>query len=58
MIYSCCNLNRKNAILNNPALAVNGIDYLEVADQGSGPPQQTLLVHFLKAPPTCPRSTC
>jgi hypothetical protein len=51
MIYSCCNLNRKNAILNNPALAVNGIDYLEVADQGSGPPQQTLLVHFLKAPP-------
>jgi hypothetical protein len=32
MIYSCCNLNRKNAILNNPALAVNGIDYLEVAD--------------------------
>ena len=51
MIYSCCNLNRKNAILNNPAIAVNGIDYLEVADQGSGPPQQTLLVHCLKAPP-------
>jgi hypothetical protein len=52
MIYSCCNLNRKSAILNNPAVAVNGIDYLEVADQGSGPPQQTLNVHCLKAAPT------
>jgi hypothetical protein len=53
MIYSCCNLNlnRKNAILNNPALAINGIDYLEVADQWSGPPQQTLMIYCLTAAP-------
>jgi hypothetical protein len=53
MIYSCCNLKRKNAILDNPAVGLNGIDYLEVADQGSAPanspPQQTLLVHCLQA---------
>lgn len=52
MIYSCCNSHRKDAILANPSIAVNGIDYLEVADNGTGPAQQTLLVHFLKAPPT------
>ena len=43
MIYRCCSLNRKSAILENPAIALNGIDYLEVADQGYGaltsPPQ-------------------
>ena len=30
MIYSCCNENRKAAVLGNPTL--NGIDYLEVLD--------------------------
>ena len=30
MIYSCCNENRRAAILGNPAL--NGIDYLELVD--------------------------
>ena len=30
VIYSCCNENRKAAVLGNPAL--NGIDYLEVLD--------------------------
>ena len=30
MIYSCCNENRKAAVLKNPA--VNGIDFLEVLD--------------------------
>ena len=44
MIYQCCNLNRKSAIANNPAVALNGIDYLEVAAQGyaalTSPPQQ------------------
>ena len=48
MIYSCCNDNRKAAVLGNPAL--NGIDYLEVLDS-SAPPgvprQQTLLIHCL-----------
>jgi Baseplate J-like protein len=55
MIYSCCNENRKAAILNNPGLKLNGIDYLEVLDseavQLGLPPQQTLLVHCLTAAP-------
>jgi hypothetical protein len=49
MIYSCCNENRKAAVLKNPA--VNGIDYLEVLDHDAialnSPRQQTLLVHCL-----------
>jgi hypothetical protein len=48
VIYSCCNENRKKAVLNNPAL--NGIDYLEVLDSGAPPGvprQQTLLIHCL-----------
>jgi len=55
MIYSCCNLNRKSAVLNNPTL--NGIDYLEVLDNEvvtlglDLPRQQTLLVHCLKPLP-------
>ena len=68
MIYRCCNLNRKSAILGNPAITLNGIDYLEVADQESGLPgsppvpaspplqpglpQQTLLIHCLKPVPS------
>lgn len=52
MIYRCCNENRKNAILDNPGITLNGIDYLEVLDQESGPPQQTLLVHCLQAVPS------
>jgi hypothetical protein len=58
MIYYCCSLNRKNAILENSAPTPNGIDFLEVADQGTviptsppyqvSVPQQTLLVYCLK----------
>lgn len=53
MIYSCCNENRKAAVLNNPNL--NGIDYLEVLDQAApldSPRQQTLLVHCLNKAPS------
>ena len=49
MIYSCCNDNRKGAVLGNSNL--NGIDYLEVLDHDAiplnSPRQQTLLVHCL-----------
>jgi len=53
MIYSCCNENRRAAVLGNPTL--NGIDYLELADDSAipaSPLQQTLLVHCLKTAPT------
>ena len=50
MIYRCCNVNRKSAILDNPAVTLNGIDYLEVAP--NTPPQQTLLVYCLQAAPS------
>ena len=30
MIYSCCDENRRAAVLNNPSL--NAIDYLELLD--------------------------
>ena len=54
MIYSCCNENRKGAVLSAPNL--NGIDYLEVLDHDAiplgGPRQQTLLVHCLKPVPS------
>jgi hypothetical protein len=49
LIYSCCNENRRAAILGNPIL--NGIDYLELVDQDAlpaRPAQQTLLVYCLK----------
>jgi hypothetical protein len=53
MIYSCCNRNRKSAVLKNPIL--NGIDYLEVLDHDAialdSPRQQTLLIHCLKTVP-------
>ncbi len=57
MIYGCCNLNRKNAILANPAIGLNGIDYLEVlglevSSALGSPPQQTLLIYCLNALPT------
>ena len=56
MIFSCCEENRKNAILGNPlAGAVNGIDYLELLDQASpiaSLRQRTLLIHCLKEAPT------
>src|SRR5215467_15461402 len=67
MLYSCCNEQRKSAVLASATL--NGIDYLEVLDSGATPGvprQQTLLVHGLKplAPtltfspsPTGPAST-
>jgi hypothetical protein len=53
MIYSCCNENRKSAVLGDTAL--NGIDYLEVLDSGAPPGvprQQTLLVHCLNPLPS------
>lgn len=54
MIYSCCNDNRRAAVAANAAL--NGIDYLELADDSlmpsTSPPQQTLLVYCLKQAPT------
>jgi hypothetical protein len=53
MIYSCCNENRRSAVLGNPTL--NGIDYLEIADRSPFPTilqQQTLLVYCLKPVPT------
>src|SRR5260370_10594760 len=56
MIYSCCNENRKAAVLHSTTL--NGIDYLEVLDSGVPPPppvvprQQTLLIHCLNPLPS------
>ena len=53
-VYSCCNENRRANIAGNPTL--NGIDYLELADDSllppTSPPQQTLLVYCLKTAPT------
>ena len=57
MIYSCCNENRKGAVLSNAAL--NGIDYLEVLDSGAPPgvsPQQTLLLRCLNPLPRAKHS--
>jgi hypothetical protein len=53
VIYSCCNENRRAAVIGNPTL--NGIDYLEVLDNeapAGSPRQQTLLVYCLKPAPT------
>ena len=54
MIYSCCNENRKSAVLKSAAL--NGIDYLEVLDQDAvaldSPRQRTLLIYCLKPAPS------
>lgn len=53
MNFTCCNENRKAAVLGNPTL--NGINYLEVIDHGAAAlgltPQQTLLVHCLNPIP-------
>jgi uncharacterized phage protein gp47/JayE len=53
MIYSCCNENRRSAVLASASL--NGIDYLEVLDHDAialdSPRQCTLLIHCLKAAP-------
>ena len=53
MIYSCCNENRKAAVLQNATL--NGIDFLEVLDHDAialnSPRQRTLLLHCLKTAP-------
>jgi hypothetical protein len=49
MIYSCCDDNRRAAVLNNPNL--NAIDYLELLDDPNllgTPAQQTLLLTCLK----------
>jgi Baseplate J-like protein len=56
MIFSCCNANRKNAILGNAGVTLNGIDYLEVLGEEAvalgGVAQRTLMIHFLKAAPS------
>ena len=55
MMYSCCDKNRKAAVLNN--LTLNGLDYLEVLDSEvvalglDLSRQQTLLIHCLKPVP-------
>ena len=41
MIFACCSENRRAAVLSNPSLKLNGIDYLEVLDYN------TLVVHCL-----------
>jgi hypothetical protein len=49
MIYSCCDDNRRAAVLNNPVL--NAIDYLELLDDPNlfgTPAQLTLLLTCLK----------
>jgi hypothetical protein len=57
-IYSCCNENRRAAIVNSITTgfpALNGIDYLEVLDSEApvgSPRQQTLLLYCLKPAPT------
>lgn len=48
MIFSCCNENRKAAVLGSATL--NGIDYLEVLDSGAPagvPRQQILFIHCI-----------
>ncbi|MGA8572445.1 MAG: putative baseplate assembly protein [Desulfobaccales bacterium] len=59
MIYSCCDKNRKAAVLGNPLL--NGIDFLEVLDSEAVPlglpRQQTLLIHCLNAVNPLPKLT-
>ena len=50
MIYSCCDENRRAAVMNNPAL--NAIDYLELRDGHTLNGQRTLLLHCLKPVPT------
>jgi hypothetical protein len=48
MIFSCCNENRKAAVLGSATL--NGIDYLEVLDSGAPPGvprQQILFIHCI-----------
>src|SRR5260370_31088601 len=55
MICSCCDENRKAAVVGNTsASGVNGIDYLEVLDHQSPVAtlrQRTLLVYCLKKAP-------
>ena len=59
MIYSCCNENRKAAVLNTPT--ITGIDYLEVIDREAighaSPRQQTLLIHCLNPVSPTPNAT-
>jgi len=55
MTFSCCQENRKAAVLGNPV--INGIDYLEVIDHAAKvlaphTRQRTLLVTCLKTAPT------
>ena len=44
--YACCEDDVRRNAVRDPAVAVNGIDFLEVVDDGT---QRHLRVHFLKA---------
>lgn len=50
MTFFCCEEKRRNAVRAHPS-AINGIDFLEVDDDPTDPPQErqrTLYVHFVK----------
>ena len=52
MIYSCCNENRKSAVLGNPRIASTASITWKcwiTTHRARRPAQQTLLVHCLKA---------
>jgi hypothetical protein len=51
MIYSCCNENRKSAVLKSATL--NGIDYLSRPGRyrTQFPRQRTLLIRLKRSPP-------
>jgi predicted phage baseplate assembly protein len=55
MIFACCNETRRNTILSNAGVTLNGIDYVEVLDAppvaSVAAPQQTLMLHCLRAVP-------
>ncbi|HEY4281150.1 MAG TPA: putative baseplate assembly protein [Conexibacter sp.] len=44
-VYACCEDGARRDALRDPAVALNGVDYLEVLDDGT---QRHLVVHFLK----------
>lgn len=51
MKYFCCDDSRRRALLRDPAIPLNAIEFLEVVDRPEDPPhirQRFLLVHFVK----------
>ena len=62
MIYRCCDLRRREAVLAaiSGGMAINGIDVVEVLDReapADTPRQRTLLLRFLAAAPDLPLDT-